>query len=170
MTTYDRFQPLPIHFRRDYEHVLVVMQLLASDIRMGRPFDGNCHVVARAMAKFYPNFRVADGFITSVSPKDTDETHGAKCALLIENEAPMAARYKQLNHSWLVWKNSNIVLDIWPIGAAFGMGLPTTHLQDGWDMHYVEAALPELADAAMLDERVKACISTLGKIFDSLPI
>lgn len=170
MKIYTRFEDLPQSFRISYEHLLVVMQLLASDLRMKRGGigRGNCHSVVRALAKLFPGYRVVDGFVPSLSTNETDETHGPKAVLLIEGEPPVKVRYKQLNHSWLQWQDTNIIVDVWPIGAGAGMGLPLVHFQDGYDIQFVEAALPE-SDLAQVEEDTKVCLSRLGSIVDNLP-
>lgn len=119
---YSRFSKLPSLFVENYESILVVMTILGSEIRRGKGVNGNCHSVARALATIFPNFRVADGYVYSVSPPACDETHGPRSSLINEIEKkPESVRFKRLCHSWLVWtwlkQDTNLIIDAWPIGG-----------------------------------------------------
>lgn len=150
---YSRFSSPPQSFVEDYEMMLVIMTIIAHDIRRGVGVEGNCHSVARALAKFFPNFEVIDGYIPRVAPKDFEEENGTRAVLAVQGiDQLIPATYRRLYHSWLLWKgSSNLIIDPWPVGGGYGFSPPLARYQDSYDIPYIEASFPDMFD----EERVK---------------
>lgn len=152
---FSRFSKLPSRFVEDYELMLVVMTILQSDMRRGSKDDPNCQVATRALAEFFPDFRVADGYMPRLAQDTFSDQHGARAKLRVQGaKNSFHMRFKQLIHSWLVWRDTNLVVDVWPVGGVKGFNPPVARLQDGYDVIFVEAVLPNVFPVD-LDKRVK---------------
>jgi hypothetical protein len=170
MDMYSRFSKLPSRFTEDYELMLVVMTVLGSEIRRGDGINGNCHSIARALAKIFIDFRVVDGYIYSLAPHTCDEGHGAKALLVNEVEKKVeCVRFKRLYHSWLMWRDTNLIIDPWPVGGAYGFSPPVARIQDGFDIFHVEGSFPDMFVESRLNEDIQHCDERLKKILDGLP-
>lgn len=141
--------PFPDLFVQNYELILAVMGMIQHDIRHGGGINGNCHSVARAMARMFPNFRVVDGYIPRLAPPQCGEEYGVKALVVLETTPPtlQPARWQALHHSWLAWKgNGRLIVDPWPIGGGYGFAPPLARWQDQFDILYVESDMTGLFD------------------------
>jgi hypothetical protein len=133
-------------FYDQYIDMALVMTILMHDMVHGKPVEGNCHSIARAVAKSFPSFVVVDGFLLRL----VGNTYGKSFGREIHFSVPPShrlyhGREEHLYHSWLAWKqDERFVVDLCPLGGVPGCSPPVAYYQDEYSaMLFQKGSLPE---------------------------
>jgi hypothetical protein len=124
--------------------ILLVMSSLHYDFACGAEIGVNCHAVARALGRIFPDFAVIDGYVPRLASVKHDEAYGEEVLFRLKpGLKAFMGRIDTLPHSWLAWKqDGSYIIDIWPIGGVPGASPPVLIHQDRFAMCYEPGSLP----------------------------
>lgn len=133
-------------FKHKYLLIKLAMDIITEEVGSGKPIEGNCHSMTRAVAKSFSDFIVVDGCLPRLVGSVYGESFGREVHFSIPPSHNLyRGRQEHLYHSWLVWKaDHKFIIDLCPPGAVPGCSSPVSFYQDEYSaMLFHRSPLPE---------------------------
>ncbi|MBP9782386.1 MAG: hypothetical protein KBC50_01495 [Candidatus Pacebacteria bacterium] len=156
-------------FDNQYVDMALIMTILMRDAIHGKPVEGNCHSIARAVAKSFPDFVVVDGFLPRLVGNSYGESFGREIHFFVPPAHTLYhGREEHLYHSWLAWKqDERFVVDLCPLGGVPGCAPPVAYYQDEYSaMLFQKGSLPK----GITEEFLAPLVEAFDKRFRSVVI
>ncbi len=153
-----------------YHPLLMAMCVLQHEAVQGKPIEGSCHSIVRAVAQEFPEFKVVDGVIPRLAPLPRGALFGREGFFRFkEGLVGFWGRLNFLHHAWLVWKhNEKFIIDVCPIGGVYAP--PVILYQDEYALSYEPGKLPE----GLKEEDLLPCVDQfhdrLKRVLDELSL